>query len=82
MSEPEDVKEEMKHVKKVLTVSGYKNWSFQIPKKKVKEENNWQQATRVYPLHLWAVRTATKGIQIPQHTLFPQTFQYHKVHVG
>ena len=40
VSEPEDVKEEVKHVEKVLTVYGYKKRSFQIPNKKVKEENN------------------------------------------
>ena len=30
--ELEDVEEEMKHVRKVLTVSRYKKWSFQIPR--------------------------------------------------
>ena len=39
VSELEDVDEEVKHVRKVLTVNGYKTWSFQIPKKKVKEED-------------------------------------------
>ena len=38
--EPEDVEEEVKHVKKVLTVNGYRKWSFQIPKKKVREKDN------------------------------------------
>ena len=37
MGEPEDVKEEVKHVKKVPTVNGYKKCSFQIPQKKVRE---------------------------------------------
>ena len=37
VSEPEDEEEEVKHVKKVLTVNGYKKWSFQIPKKEVRE---------------------------------------------
>ena len=37
VSEPEDVREEVNHVKKVLTVNGYKKWSFQIPKKKDRE---------------------------------------------
>ena len=40
MSEPEDVTEEVNHIKKVLTVNGYKKWSFQIPKKKTREEDN------------------------------------------
>ena len=40
VSEPEDVEEEVKHVNKVLTVNGYKKWSFQISKKKVREEDN------------------------------------------
>ena len=39
VSEPHDVKKEVKHVKKVLTVNGYKKWSFQIHKKKVREED-------------------------------------------
>ena len=39
VSEPEDVEEEVKHVQNVLTVNGYKKWSFQIPKKKVREED-------------------------------------------
>ena len=32
--------EEVKHVKKVLTVNGYKKWSFKIPRKKVRGETN------------------------------------------
>ena len=32
VSELDDVREEANHVKKVLTVNGYKKWSFQIPK--------------------------------------------------
>ena len=39
MSEPEDVREELKHVKKVLTVNGYKKWLLQIPKKNAREED-------------------------------------------
>ena len=38
VSEPDDVKE-VKHVKQILTVNGYKKWSFQILKKKVREED-------------------------------------------
>ena len=40
VSEPEDVEKEVKDVKKVLTVNGYKKWSFQIPNKKVREDDN------------------------------------------
>ena len=36
VSDPQDVKE-MNHVNKVLTVNGYKKWSFQILKRKVRE---------------------------------------------
>ena len=39
VSEPEDVREEVNHIKKVLTVNGYKKWSLQIPKKKAREED-------------------------------------------
>ena len=39
VSEAEDVEEEVKQVKRVLTVNGYKKWSFQIHKKKVREED-------------------------------------------
>ena len=39
VSEPENVKEEVNMLKKVLTMNGYKKWSFQIPKKKVREED-------------------------------------------
>ena len=34
------MEEEVKHVKKVLTVNGYKKWSFKIHRKKVREEAN------------------------------------------
>ena len=40
MSELDDVEEEVKHMKKVLTRNGYQKWSFQIPKKKVMEKDN------------------------------------------
>ena len=50
MSEPQDVKE-VKHVKKVLTVNGYKKWSFQIPKRKVREEDQQTEGpTDKYPV--------------------------------
>ena len=67
VSEPKDVEEEVKHVKKVLIVYGYKKWSFQIPKKKVGEEDKKQRVLLpttpgVHPLHLGAVRTTTEGI--------------------
>ena len=39
MSEPQGLKEEVKLVKKVLTPNGYKKCSFQIPKRKVREED-------------------------------------------
>ena len=35
VSEPEDVREEVNQIKKVLTVNGYKKWSFQIPPENV-----------------------------------------------
>ena len=38
MSEQEDVREEVNHIKKVLTVNGYKKWSVQTPKKKAREK--------------------------------------------
>ena len=40
VSEPEDLREEVNNIKKVLTVNGYKKWSLQIPKKKAREEDN------------------------------------------
>ena len=40
MSELEDVREEVNHIKKVLTGNGYKKWSFLISNKKTKEEDN------------------------------------------
>ena len=49
MSELEDVKEEVKHVNKVLTVNGYKKWSFHIPKKKAREED---KETAGLPMYL------------------------------
>ena len=39
MSELEDVSEEVNHIKKVLAVNGYKKCSFQIPKKKAREQD-------------------------------------------
>ena len=39
MSEPQHMKEDVKMVKKVLTISAYKKWSFQIPKRKIREED-------------------------------------------
>ena len=89
VSELDDVEEEMKHVKKVLTVTWYKKWSFQIPPKKVREEDKQtnrrsycQQALGVHHLHLWVVKTTTKGIQISQRTLLRQTFEHQKAPVG
>ena len=88
VSELQDVAEEMKHVKKVVTVNGYKKSPFQIFKKKVKEEYKQTESPTAntylvcIPIHLLAVRTATEGIQIPRCTLLPQTFQHHKVPVG
>ena len=41
-----------------------------------------QQAPSLHPLHLWAVRTTTAGIQIPWHTLLLQTFQHLTVPDG
>ena len=46
MLEPQDVKEE-KHVKQVLTVNGYKKRSFQIPKRKVSEEDQQTEGATV-----------------------------------
>ena len=45
MSEPEDVREDVNLIKKVLTVNGYKKWSFQMPKKKAREEDNPTEST-------------------------------------
>ena len=66
VSEPEDLEEEVKHVKNVLRVNGYKKWSFQITKNKVREEDKnrgsyCQQAPSVHPKHLWTVRTTIEG---------------------
>ena len=45
VSDSEDKKEEIKHVKDVLRSNGYKNWAFEIPKRK-QETNKNEQPTR------------------------------------
>ena len=37
--EPSD-REEVKHVKRALTVNGYKKWAFKIPKKREKVDDS------------------------------------------
>ena len=44
-SKPEDVREEVNHIKKVLRVNGYKKCSFRIPKKKAREEDTTEGPT-------------------------------------
>ena len=61
VSELEHGREEVNHIKKVLTVNGYKKWSFQIPNKKVREEDNQQKV--LLPTSTWCASLTSLGCQ-------------------
>ena len=56
VSEEDDQRKEIQHVKNVLKVNGYKSWSFNIPKKKERkkevEKNSQSRSSRKVPVCL------------------------------
>jgi len=66
VSRPEDKVKEIAHIKKVLTVNGYKRWAFHIPQKtertKDKDSKGEQKSTK-YPVCLPYVSGVTEKVQ-------------------
>ena len=66
ITEKEDRKEEVEHVKRALTANGYQQWAFHLPKKKEKNDDkneSSKESTRKFPVALPYVAGLSEKLQ-------------------
>jgi len=64
VTDEEDRRKEISHVKRVLKINGYKPWAFKIPPKKNKEPTEPSESTsKKFPVKLPYIKGASEAVQ-------------------